>query len=105
VPGKQRGHPRPDGSPEAVWSPTRSTSQSLPRDIDADAEQVEAARARTLLELAAGYTREALRFPDEVALLRGMVAELLFENAALRHQVDRLAGRVDALERRAGVSR
>jgi ubiquinone biosynthesis protein UbiJ len=70
-----------------------------------DAEQVEAQRARTLLELAGAYVRQALSFPDEIAMLRGEVAALLFENSALRYQLDRLAGRVEALEKRAGVSR
>jgi hypothetical protein len=65
-----------------------------------DAQQVEAERARSLLELAGSYTRQALAFPDELAMLRGTVAELLFENAVLRWQLDQLAGRVQALERR-----
>jgi hypothetical protein len=73
--------------------------------IEPDPEQLEEIRARRLLELAAGYTRQALAFPDEVAVLRSLVGELLFENAALRYQLDQLAGRVEALERRREVRR
>jgi hypothetical protein len=73
--------------------------------LEPDAEEVEAERARALLEMASGYTRQALAFPDEVSALRHMVAEVLFENAALRWQLDRLGERVERLERRAGGSR
>ncbi len=70
-----------------------------------DAEQVEAQRARTLLELAGGYVRQALALPEQVEALQSITANLLFENATLRWQHDQLADRVEALERRAGVSR
>jgi hypothetical protein len=70
-------------------------------EVAADAEQVQAGHARYLLELAGVYTRQALAFPDEVAMLRHVVEELLFEHAALRYQLDQLAGRVESLERRA----
>ncbi len=73
--------------------------------IEPDPEQLEEIRARRLLELAGGYTRQALAFPDEVAMLRGLVGELLFENATLRYQLDQLASRVEALERRREVRR
>jgi len=69
--------------------------------VESDAGQVDAEQARYLLELAGAYTRQALAFPDELAMLRGTVAELLLENAALRYQLDQLTGRVQALERRA----
>ncbi len=75
------------------------------KQVDAkqvDAKQVDAKQARYLLELAGTYTRQALAFPEQLQQLRATLAELLLENAALRWQLDRLAGRVDALERRAG---
>ena len=72
------------------------------RTIEPDAEQVEAGRARTLLELVGAYTRLALAFPDELSMLRGEVAGLLFENAALRYQIDQLTHRVERLEHRPG---
>jgi hypothetical protein len=67
-------------------------------NLTPDAEQVEAQRARTLLELAGVYVRQVLQLPDDVAALRTLVAELLLEVAMLRLKVD-------ALERRAGVGR
>jgi hypothetical protein len=67
-----------------------------------DAEQVEAQRARSLLELAGVYTRQALRFPDDVANLQTLVMELLLEVGMLRLDVRRLADRVDRLEGRVG---
>jgi hypothetical protein len=70
--------------------------------VPPDAEQVQAEQVRSLLELAGAYTRQALAFPDELAMLRSTVAELLLENAVLRWQLDQLTGRVQALERRAG---
>jgi hypothetical protein len=73
--------------------------------IEPDAEQVEAQRARSLLELAGVYVREALALPEQVKVLQSITANLLFENAALRHQLDQLRGRVDALERRAEAGR
>jgi hypothetical protein len=73
--------------------------------IQPDAEQVEALRAKSLLELAGVHLRQALAFPDEIRMLRGEVASLLFENAALRYQLDQLAGRMEWLERQAGVPR
>ena len=63
--------------------------------FEPDAEQVEAERARTLLELAGGYTRLALNFPDEVQALRTIVAELLLEVGMLRLKVDALERQVD----------
>jgi hypothetical protein len=63
-----------------------------------DAEQTAEIQARRLLELAGGYTRIALRFPDEVTVLRGIVAELLLEVGMLR-------GRLEQLEHRVGVGR
>jgi hypothetical protein len=71
--------------------------------VDLDAEQIEAQRAGTLLELAGGYVRQALALPDQVEVLQSITANLLFENATLRHQLDRLAERVDRLDGRAGV--
>lgn len=70
--------------------------------LEPDAEQIEAQRARTLLELAGGYVRVALAFPDQVAALQSISANLLFENANLRWQVDQLSARIDALERKTG---
>lgn len=67
-----------------------------------DAEQVEAERARTLLELAGVYVRQALALPEQVEVLQSIASNLLFENAVLRWQLDRLAVRVDALERKTG---
>jgi hypothetical protein len=61
--------------------------------LEPDAEQVEAQRARTLLELAAVHVRQALAFPDDVQVLRTIVAELLLEVAIV-------SSRLDALERR-----
>jgi len=71
-------------------------------DLRPDAEQVEAMRARRLLELAGVHMRQALAFPDDVANLRTLIAELLLENGMLRLDVQRLSGRVDRLERRVG---
>jgi hypothetical protein len=59
-----------------------------------DAEQVEAARARTLLELGDVYVRQVLQLPDDVAALRTLVAELLLEVGMLRLKVDALERRV-----------
>ncbi len=59
-------------------------------------------RARRLLELAGVHMRQALAFPDDVANLRTLIAELLLENGMLRLDVQRLSGRVDRLERRVG---
>jgi hypothetical protein len=70
------------------------------RLVGQDAEQIEAERARTLLELAGVYTRQALRFPDEIEHLRTIVAELLFENGILRLRVEEMESRLDRLERR-----
>ena len=70
--------------------------------FEPDAAQVEAERARTLLELAGGHVRASLAFPGEIHALRGIVAELLFENAAIRWQHDQLQARVERLERRNG---
>ena len=42
---------------------------------------------------------------EQVEALQSITANLLFENATLRWQHDQLADRVEALERRAGVSR
>jgi hypothetical protein len=73
--------------------------------IEPDAEQLEELQARRLLELAGGYVRLALQVPDDLDNLRTIVAEMLLENAMLRLDLRRLAGRVDALEKRAGVGR
>ncbi len=62
--------------------------------IQVDAKQVDAKQVDA--------KRQALAFPEQLQQLRATLAELLLENAALRWQLDRLAGRVDALERRAG---
>jgi hypothetical protein len=70
--------------------------------VEPDDEQLEERRARRLLELVGERTRAALRFPEEVQDLRTLLAEVLFENGALRLQVERLGRRVDALERRPG---
>jgi hypothetical protein len=59
-----------------------------------DAEQVEAERARTLLELAGVYVRQVLQLPDDVAALRTLVAELLLEVGILRVKVEGLEKRV-----------
>jgi hypothetical protein len=59
-----------------------------------DAEQVEADRARTLLELAGVYVRQVLQLPDDVAALRTLVAELLLEVGILRLKVEGLEKRV-----------
>ncbi len=72
-------------------------------EITRDAAQVEADRARTLLELAGTYTRQALAFPDDLAHLRTLVAELLLENGMLRLDLADLRERVAALERRRGA--
>lgn len=74
----------------------------LDRSLEPDAEQIEAERARTLLELVGVYTRQALALPEQVEVLQSITANLLFENAALRWHLDLLAGRVDALERKTG---
>jgi hypothetical protein len=73
--------------------------------FEPDAEQVEAQAARRLLEQAGRYVREALALPEQVEVLQSITANLLFENATLRWQHDQLTGRIEALERRAGVSR
>lgn len=75
------------------------------RSLEPDAEQVEAQRARTLLELVDGHVRQALALPDQVEALQSITANLLFENAALRWQVDQLTARVERLERRNGGGR
>jgi hypothetical protein len=74
----------------------------LERSLEPDDEQVETDRARSLLELAGGYVRQALALPDQVAALQSITANLLFENASLRWQLDRLSNRIDALERKTG---
>jgi hypothetical protein len=95
----ERGGPAASRAAPEV-SPPSSTEGIVP-----DAEQVEAMRARTLLELAGVHTRQALQFPDDVANLQTIAAELLLEVAMLRLDVRRLTERVEAQERRAGVSR
>lgn len=74
----------------------------LERSLEPDAEQTEQLQARRLLELAGGYVRQALALPDQVEALQSITANLLFENAALRYQLDQIRKRVDRLERRAG---
>ncbi len=73
--------------------------------LEPDAEQIEAQRAKTLLELTDGYVRQALALPDQVATLQSITANLLFENAALRWQIDQLTTRIERLERRNGGGR
>jgi ubiquinone biosynthesis protein UbiJ len=73
--------------------------------IEPDAEQLQEQTARRMLEQAGRYVREALALPEQVETLQSITANLLFENAALRWQVDRLVERVERLERRAGESR
>lgn len=74
---------------------------TAPTDLEPDAEQV----ARQLIEQAGRYTRAALEVPEFLEVTRNLLGELVFENAILRHQVEQLARRVEALERRAGVGR
>ncbi len=73
--------------------------------IEPDAEQVEAERARTLLELASAYTREALEVPEELERLRALMAEQLFEVAMLRLELRQLGARVERLEKRREAQR
>jgi len=73
--------------------------------LEPDAEQLGEQAAQRLLEQAGRYVREALALPEQVEVLQSITANLLFENAALRHQVDRLAERVERLERGAGGGR
>jgi hypothetical protein len=61
--------------------------------------------ADVALQLARETLKGALRFPGEIDALRQVVGELMFEVAALRWQHEQLAGRVEALERRAEVNR
>ncbi len=89
------------GHPDDPGSGAHGSPRGTATEVESDAGQVDAEQARYLLELAGAYTRQALAFPDELAMLRGTVAELLLENAALRYQLDQLTGRVQALERRA----
>jgi hypothetical protein len=70
-----------------------------------DAEQATEIQARRLLELAGGYVRQALALPEQIEVLQSIAANLLFENAALRHQIDQLTVRVERLERRNGGGR
>jgi predicted RecB family endonuclease len=93
-------------------SPGRSVTLDQPsiasrRDgvMEPDSEQVEAQRVRSLLELAGVYVRQALALPEQVEVLQSITGNLLFENAALRWQLDQLRSRVDVLERRADGSR
>jgi hypothetical protein len=79
-----------------------SAVHATAQPLEPDAAQVEAERARTLLELAGGYVRQALALPDQIATLQSLVANLLFETATLRWQHDQLLGRIARLERRAG---
>ena len=72
------------------------------RSLEPDAEQVEAQRARTLLELVDAHVRQALALPDQVETLQSIAANLLFENAAFRYQIDQLTTRIERLERRNG---
>jgi ubiquinone biosynthesis protein UbiJ len=73
--------------------------------MEPDAEQLGEQAAQRLLEQAGRYVREALALPEQVEVLQSITANLLFENATLRHQVDRLAERVERLEHRAGGGR
>jgi ubiquinone biosynthesis protein UbiJ len=73
--------------------------------MEPDSEQLGEQTARQMLEQAGRYVREALALPEQVEVLQSITANLLFENAALRHQLDRLTERVERLERRAGGGR
>jgi hypothetical protein len=64
-----------------------------------DAGQVEAQRAKSLLELASDYTRLALQVPEDIETLRAITAELMFEVGLLRHDLRRLGERVETLEK------
>ncbi len=55
-----------------------------------------------MLEKAGAAMRQALQFPADLANFRTLIAELLLENGMLRLDVQRLAERVDRLERRVG---
>jgi regulator of replication initiation timing len=70
--------------------------------MEPDAEQLAEQAARRLLEQAGRYVREALALPEQVEVLQSITANLMFENAALRLDVQRLTERVDALERQRG---
>jgi hypothetical protein len=87
---------RGDG-PQPQPSPTRPSTASSDRP-EAEAALAER-QARRLLELAGSYVRDTLQLPSEVATLRTMLAELLLEAGFLRHDIRRLAERVEALER------
>jgi hypothetical protein len=76
----------------------RTSEPTLPDSPDMGPEQTGA--AQRLLAAAGEHTRAALAFPDELAALRGMVAELLFEQAALRLRLDKAAAAYTRLERR-----
>jgi hypothetical protein len=90
-PEEKRDHPTQGGQDQ-------TTTPVGPPDDEILGEQA----ARRLLEVAGRYTRQALRFPDDVANLQTLVAELLLENSMLRLDVQRLSERVDRLERRSG---
>jgi hypothetical protein len=65
-----------------------------------DAEQLEELTAQAMLNKAGAAMRQALQFPADMANFRTLIAELLLENGMLRLDVQRLADRVDRLERR-----
>jgi hypothetical protein len=62
----------------------RTSEPSLPDMPDVGAR---------LLELAGAYTRQALAFPDELAIMRTLLAEAMFEIGVLRARVERLEAR------------
>jgi hypothetical protein len=66
--------------------------------IEPDAEQVEMQRARSLLELAGGYVRQALDVPGQLDAIMTVIGEQAVELAHLRQ-------RIETLERRAGGGR
>lgn len=80
--------------------PDADSPQGSSQRPNMDAEQIETQKARRLLELAGAYVRGALRFPGEVAALRAIVGQLLFEQHALQHQIDQLTERIERLERK-----
>jgi len=96
----QQDPAREPGPETSTRDDPKEVNQQDTSELRPDAEQVEAMRARTLLELADAHMRQALAFPDDLANFRTLIAELLLENGMLRLDVRRLTERVDRLERR-----
>lgn len=65
-------------------SPARLDDTTLARGLDAEVY------ARQLIEQAVRYVRAALDVPEDLETLRSIVANLLFEVAVLRTQVEEL---------------